>query len=185
MIHSTAKAKEVNIVERSIADAVGLGLDVKETKGVLIVNFGGETTELSVLAEGGMVLNRLLKLGGTAYDQAIVNLVRHSHDFLIGHIENYRRNRNAHLFVGYGIHGDAGILKVLRNGLPSADGADLVVDKKTDGGNGLAGSQNIGAAAPGDKAYENHHSKVDRQIRGEKTGQLLVQAATAPFDRRA
>lgn len=85
VIHSTAKAKEVNIVERSIADAVGLGLDVKETKGVLIVNFGGETTELSVLAEGGMVLNRLLKLGGTAYDQAIVNLVRHSHDFLIGH----------------------------------------------------------------------------------------------------
>ena len=43
----------------------GSDLDVKETKGVLIVNFGGETTELSVLAEGGMVLNRLLKLGGT------------------------------------------------------------------------------------------------------------------------
>lgn len=53
MIHSTAKAKEVNIVERSIADAVGLNLDIQNTKGIMIANFGGETTELSVLAGGG------------------------------------------------------------------------------------------------------------------------------------
>ena len=70
-IHSTAKAKEVNIVERSIADAIGLGLDVTETKGMVIVNFGGETTELSVIAGGGLVLNRLLKTGGTLYDESL------------------------------------------------------------------------------------------------------------------
>lgn len=84
VIHSSAKAKEVNIVERSIADAVGLNIDVKETKGVLIINFGGQTTELSVLAGGGMVFNRLLKIGGVTFDQGIINLIRHSHDFLIG-----------------------------------------------------------------------------------------------------
>lgn len=84
VIHSTAKAKEVNIVERSIADAVGLNLDVKNTKGVFIVNFGGDTTELSVIAGGGMVMNRLLKIGGSTFDQSVVNMVRHSHDFLIG-----------------------------------------------------------------------------------------------------
>ena len=84
MIHSNAKAREVNIVERSIADAVGLGIDVQNTTGVMIINFGGETTELSVLTEGGIVFNRLLKLGGTTLDQEIVNLVRNSHDFLIG-----------------------------------------------------------------------------------------------------
>lgn len=84
VIHSTARAKEVNIVERSIADAIGLGLDVTETKGMVIVNFGGETMELSVIAGGGLVLNRLLKTGGTLYDESIVTLVRHSHDFLIG-----------------------------------------------------------------------------------------------------
>lgn len=86
VIHSTAKAHEVNIVERSIADAVGLNLDVRETKGVMIVNFGGATTELSVLAGGGMVLNRLIKNGGITYDQSIINLIRHSHDFLIGRL---------------------------------------------------------------------------------------------------
>lgn len=86
VIHSTARAKEVNIVERAIADAVGLDLDVKETKGLLIANFGGETTELSVLAGGGMVFNKLMKIGGVAFDESIVSLVRHSHDFLIGRL---------------------------------------------------------------------------------------------------
>ena len=84
VIHSNAKAKEVNIVERAIADAVGLNLDVQNTKGLFIANFGGETTELSVLAGGGMVLNRLLKTGGRTFDEAVINLIRHSHDFLIG-----------------------------------------------------------------------------------------------------
>lgn len=86
VIHSTARAKEVNIVERAIADAIGMDLDVKDTKGFLIANFGGETTELSVLAGGGMVFNQLMKVGGVAFDESIVNLVRHSHDFLIGRL---------------------------------------------------------------------------------------------------
>lgn len=86
VIHSTARAKEVNIVERAIADAVGMDLDVKNTKGLLIANFGGETTELSVLAGGGMVFNQLMKIGGVAFDESIVSLVRHSHDFLIGRL---------------------------------------------------------------------------------------------------
>lgn len=94
VIHSNAKAKEVNIVERSIADAVGLGIDVQNTKGVLIINFGAETTEISVLAGGGMVLNRLLKIGGTNFDQAIISLIRNSHDFLIGsHTAEMMRQR--------------------------------------------------------------------------------------------
>ncbi len=84
VIHSTARAREVNIVERSIADAVGAGIDVSNTNGVFIVNLGGATTELSMIAGGGLVMNKLVKIGGVDFDQAIINLVRHSHDFLIG-----------------------------------------------------------------------------------------------------
>lgn len=84
VVHSSARAKEVRIVERGIADAIGIGLDVQKSPGIFIVNLGGETTELSVLASGGMVLNRILKIGGGTLDQAIVNQVRYSHDFLIG-----------------------------------------------------------------------------------------------------
>ena len=90
VIHSTAKAKEVNIVERSIADAVGL----------MIANFGGETTERSVRAGGGMVLNRLVKVGGLTFDQGIINLVKHSHDFLIGRQTAEVLRRNFNVFTG-------------------------------------------------------------------------------------
>lgn len=86
VIHSTAKAKEVNIVERGIADAVGIGLDVQKEKGLFIANFGGEITELSVLSYGGLVLNRIVKVGGVTLDEAIVNRVRRNHDFLIGRL---------------------------------------------------------------------------------------------------
>lgn len=86
VIHSTARAKEVNIVERGLADAIGLNLDVRNTKGLFIVNFGGETTELSIIAGGGLVLNRLLKVGGGTFDQSVAQLVRYNHDFLIGRL---------------------------------------------------------------------------------------------------
>ena len=64
VLHSEAKAKSVRIVERGLADAVGLGIDIFREKGIFIANFGGGITELSVLSSGGLVLNRLLKIGG-------------------------------------------------------------------------------------------------------------------------
>lgn len=82
--HSSARAKSVSVVERGIADAMGCGIDVYQTGGVMILNMGGGTIELTVLAYGGIVMNRLLKFGGEQFDQAIISLVRRNHDFLIG-----------------------------------------------------------------------------------------------------
>ena len=84
VMHSEAKAKSVRIVERGLADAVGLGLDVMNETGIFIANFGGGTTELSVLSRGGMVMNRLLKTGGETLDAAIAGRVRRNREFLIG-----------------------------------------------------------------------------------------------------
>lgn len=86
VVHSAAKAREVNIVERAIAHCIGLGIDVQQTSGVMIVDFGGDTTELSVVASGGMVLNRMVKIGGSTFDNAVTSLVRHNYDFLIGRL---------------------------------------------------------------------------------------------------
>ena len=82
--HSSARAKSVSVVERGIADAIGCKIDVYQTGGVMILNMGGGTMELSVLAYGGIVMNRLLKFGGGQFDQEIINLVRRNRDFLIG-----------------------------------------------------------------------------------------------------
>ena len=94
VVHSTAKAKEVRIVERGIADAIGLGLDVQHSPGLFVVNLGAETTELSILAYGGVVLNKMLKFGSITLDHAIINSVRYNQEFLIGQLtaETLRQN---------------------------------------------------------------------------------------------
>lgn len=84
--HSEARAKSVRIVERGIADGLGIGLDIFNEKGIFIVNLGAGITELSILSSGGLVLNRLLKIGGNSLDSAIVAAVRHNRDFLIGNL---------------------------------------------------------------------------------------------------
>lgn len=86
VVHSAARAKEVRIVERGIADAIGLGLDVQNAPGIFVVNLGAETTELSILAYGGVVLNKLLKFGSCTLDNAIISSVRSNQDFLIGQL---------------------------------------------------------------------------------------------------
>ena len=84
VVHSTAKAKEVRIVERGIADAYGLDLDAQNEPAIFIANFGAETTELTVLSYGGVVLIKMLKIGSATLDQAIINSVRYNQEFLIG-----------------------------------------------------------------------------------------------------
>jgi rod shape-determining protein MreB len=81
-------------VERGIAEAIGLDIDVMNTSGTFIINMGSEITEVSVIATGGMVLNRILKVGGVTLDQAIINHIRYNNDFLIGRLtaESLRRN---------------------------------------------------------------------------------------------
>lgn len=88
VVHSNAKAKEVRIVERGIADAIGFGLDVNQLAGAMIINLGAETTEITVLSYGGVVLNKLLKIGGSTLDRAIANAVRYQYEFLIGHLSS-------------------------------------------------------------------------------------------------
>ena len=60
---SKSKPKKVMLCEKPIADAVGLGIDVNEPTGVMIVDMGADTTETSVISLGGLVLSDLLHFG--------------------------------------------------------------------------------------------------------------------------
>ncbi len=80
------RPKSVKVVERGIADAVGLGIDIAKESGACVLNFGAECTEVSVIASGGMVLNKLIKVGGKHIDYEIQNRVRQSQDYLIGRL---------------------------------------------------------------------------------------------------
>ena len=83
--NANVKAKKVMVVEKAIADGLGLGIDVKNSQGVLVVDVGYDTTEISILSLGGIVLSKLIKTGGFKFDDAIRAAVRREYNLLIGY----------------------------------------------------------------------------------------------------
>lgn len=81
---SNVKAKKIMVVEKAIADGLGLEIDVKNSQGVLVVNVGYDTTEISILSLGGIVLSRLIKVGGLKFDDAIRAAIRKEFSLLVG-----------------------------------------------------------------------------------------------------
>lgn len=81
---ANVKAHKILVVEKAVADALGLGIDVKNSQGILVVNVGYSTTEISVLSLGGIVLSRLIKMGGHNFDLDIIDLVRNDFCLHIG-----------------------------------------------------------------------------------------------------
>lgn len=74
----------VYLVNRPIADALALGIPVRNTKGDMIVNIGAQSTEISVIADSRVILTRVCPLGGFTIDSTIVNSVRRYHQLFIG-----------------------------------------------------------------------------------------------------
>ncbi|MBR1853970.1 MAG: rod shape-determining protein [Lachnospiraceae bacterium] len=81
---ANVKAKRIMVVEKAVADGLGLDIDVKNAQGVIVVNVGYETTEISILSLGGIVLSRLIKVGGLKFEEAIRAAVRREFSLLIG-----------------------------------------------------------------------------------------------------
>lgn len=74
----------VQLVDEPVAAAAGAGFDLLAGSGAFIVDIGGGTTEVAVLAGGHVVRARSLRVGGNAMDEAIIRAVRLEHDLLIG-----------------------------------------------------------------------------------------------------
>lgn len=78
------KPKNILMVEKAVADAAGLGLDVVNSKGIMIVNIGADTTEISVVSLGGVILSNLMKIGGKKIDESIRVAIRKYHSLNVG-----------------------------------------------------------------------------------------------------
>ncbi len=81
---SDSRPKKVCLIDKPVADAYGLGIDVENMRGILIVDLGADTTEISVLSFGGIVFSTLLPYGGNDFDRSIQNYVRKEYNFVIG-----------------------------------------------------------------------------------------------------
>ncbi|MGN0170312.1 MAG: rod shape-determining protein MreB [Lachnospiraceae bacterium] len=81
---SKMRPKSVMLCEKPIAATVGLGLDVNEPTGVMVVDLGADTTEISLLSLGGLVLSDLLHIGGNHLDEAIITHIKRKFSLVIG-----------------------------------------------------------------------------------------------------
>ncbi len=81
---SKVKAKNIYIVDKPVADAIGAGLDVTKSRGIMIVNIGAETTEISVLSPVVLLSANQFKIGGNKLDDSIISNVRKVYNLVIG-----------------------------------------------------------------------------------------------------
>ncbi|MBQ1171247.1 MAG: rod shape-determining protein [Lachnospiraceae bacterium] len=82
--NANIKARNIMVVKKAVADGLGMDIDVKNSQGVLVVDIGFHTTEISILSLGGIVLSKMIKIGGQKFDDAIRNAVRSEFNLLIG-----------------------------------------------------------------------------------------------------
>src|ERR671915_1065077 len=80
----SAGAREVHLIEESLAAAIGAGLPIAEPVGRMVVDVGGGTSEVAVISLGGLVVSRSLRVGGYDLDEAIANYIRNEHRMAIG-----------------------------------------------------------------------------------------------------
>ena len=79
-----AGARRVHIIPEPMAAAIGAGLPVNQPSGSMVVDIGGGTTEVAVLALGGIVASTSLRVAGNALDMAIVDHIRAEFSLLVG-----------------------------------------------------------------------------------------------------
>jgi len=79
-----AGARDVRTIGESLAAAIGARIPIFEPAGHMIVDIGGGTTEISVISLGGMVVTNAIRMGGNAFDMAIIKHARAVHNLVIG-----------------------------------------------------------------------------------------------------
>jgi len=76
--------KEVYLIHEPMAAAIGIGVDIMQPKGNMIVDIGGGTTEIAVIALGGIVCDKSVKIAGDVFTNDIVYYMRTKHNLYVG-----------------------------------------------------------------------------------------------------
>lgn len=79
-----AGSKEVRLIHEPMAAAIGIGIDVEEPVGNMIIDIGGGTTEIAVIALGGIVCDQSIRIAGDEFTSDITEYMRREHNLLVG-----------------------------------------------------------------------------------------------------
>jgi rod shape-determining protein MreB len=80
----SAGVKDVRMVAEPMAAAIGVGLPVETASGSMVIDIGGGTTEIAVIALSGIVADASIRVGGDELDRAILQFMRKNYNLLIG-----------------------------------------------------------------------------------------------------
>ncbi|MER3447331.1 MAG: rod shape-determining protein [Candidatus Dadabacteria bacterium] len=114
-----AGAREVYLIEETMAAALGAGLPVTEPGGNMVVDIGGGTTGVAVISLAGIVVSKSVRIGGDKMDEAILQYVKRTYNMLIGE----RTAEEVKIKLGTVVEGgEVGVMKVkgrdLKAGVP-------------------------------------------------------------------
>jgi rod shape-determining protein MreB len=79
-----AGAREAYLIEEPLAAAIGANVPISGPSGNLIIDIGGGTSEIAVIALGGIVVSRSLRVGGNRFDEAITSYIRKKYNLMVG-----------------------------------------------------------------------------------------------------
>ena len=79
-----AGAKDVRLIHEPMAAAIGIGIDVVEPVGNMIIDIGGGTSEIAVIALGGIVCNKSIRIAGDEFNKDIMEYMQKQHNIYIG-----------------------------------------------------------------------------------------------------
>lgn len=95
----SAGGKDIKMIHEPMAAAIGIGIDVEEPKGNMIIDIGGGTTEIAVISLSGIVCDNSIRIAGDEFTSDIVDYMRRQHNMLIGErtAEEIKKNIGAAL----------------------------------------------------------------------------------------
>ncbi|MFN2484617.1 MAG: rod shape-determining protein [Candidatus Limnocylindria bacterium] len=79
-----AGAREAFLIDEPLAAAIGANVPISGPSGNMIIDIGGGTSEIAVIALGGIVVSTSLRVGGNKFDEAITNYVRRKYNLMVG-----------------------------------------------------------------------------------------------------
>ncbi len=79
-----AGAKEIRMIHEPMAAAIGIGIDVLQPEGHMVVDIGGGTAEIAVISLGGIVCNNSIRIAGDVFNDNVVDYMKRQHNMIIG-----------------------------------------------------------------------------------------------------
>ncbi|MBR5227088.1 MAG: rod shape-determining protein [Clostridia bacterium] len=81
---NNAGARQVHLIEETLAAAIGAGIDITKPKGTVVIDVGGGTTDVAVVSLGGIVKSQSIRVAGDKFDEAIIKHIKKNYNVIIG-----------------------------------------------------------------------------------------------------